>query len=109
MPTPKRSPRGSAPWWSWPPRCAGAPPLQDRSPAVLCHQVKPGACLVRGTFLRTADRRSQPAYISLAGRQPMPRRRVVPTKGPAHHRRAGPASTTYRHHGRGAQVDAFTL
>jgi hypothetical protein len=66
---------------------------EDRSPAVLCHQAKPGACLVRGTFLRIADLRSQPANIPLAGSRPTPRRRVMPTTGPAHHRRTGPAST----------------
>jgi hypothetical protein len=48
---------------------------------------------VRGTFLRIADLRSQPANISLAGSRPTPRRRVMPTTGPAHHRRTGPAST----------------
>jgi transposase len=72
---------------------AGVPPPQGRSPTVLCHQVQPGAWLVRGTFLRTADLRSQPAYISLAGSRPTPRRRVMPTTRPAHHRRTGPAST----------------
>jgi hypothetical protein len=69
------------------------PPLQDRSPALLCHQPRAGATLVRGTFLRTADLRSQSAYISLAGHRPMPRRRVVATPGPAHHRRPDPGST----------------
>jgi hypothetical protein len=46
-----------------------------------------------GTILRTADLRSQSAYISLAGHRPMPRRRVVPIQGPAHHQRPDPGST----------------
>src|SRR4029453_10855030 len=71
----------------------GPPPLQDRSPAVLCHQATPGAYLVRGPFLRTADLRSQPANIILTGSRPTPRWRVMPTTGPAPHRRTRPAST----------------
>jgi hypothetical protein len=40
----------------------------------------------QGTFLRIADLRSQPAYISVvAYRSTMPRR-VVPTPPPGHHR-----------------------
>jgi hypothetical protein len=35
----------------------------------------------------------EPAYISLAGRRPMPRRRIVPTPGPDHHQRPDPGST----------------
>src|SRR6266545_8126343 len=66
-------------------RRAGAPPSQDRSPKVLCAPAKPAALLVRGTSLRIADLRSQPAYISVVvGRSTMPRR-VVPTQPPGHH------------------------
>jgi hypothetical protein len=56
-----------------------------------------------GTFLRTADLRSQPANISLAGSRPTPRRRVMPTTGPAHHQWTDPTSTI-THHDRGAHA-----
>jgi hypothetical protein len=46
-----------------------------------------------GTFLPSADLRSQPANIGLAGSRPTPRRRVMPTTGPAHHQWTDPAST----------------
>ena len=54
------------------------PPLQDRSPGVLCLGLAE-AKLVRGTFLRIADVRSQPANISVAASRSTPSRRVVPS------------------------------
>jgi hypothetical protein len=89
------------------PSCA--PPLQDRSPALLCHQPRAGATLVRGTFL--ANRRpavetrvhqsgGPPTHAAPAHRAD-PRARPPPATGPwiDHH----------QHHQGGAYRTAFTL
>jgi hypothetical protein len=53
------------------------------------------ACLVRGTFLRIADVRSQPANISVAASRSTPSRRVVPSpKLPDRHHHSAPTATT---------------
>jgi hypothetical protein len=76
------------------PSCA--PPLQDRSPALLCHQPRAGATLVRGTFL--ANRRpavetrvhqsgGPPTHAAPAHRADPRARRLPPATGPwiGHH------------------------
>ena len=85
---------------SWPrartPPCAGAPPPQNRPPFKLCPTL--WALLVQGTFLRIAELRNQPAYISLAVSPPAsPRRMVEPSPDP-HQPSRGPRRSS-RHPG----------
>ena len=81
-------------------RRAGTPPLQDRSPNRLCRGLRP-ATVARGTFLRMADVRSQPANISVAAsRSPLTRRVVPPQEPPGHHQtRARTAHASHHHLG----------
>jgi hypothetical protein len=69
--------------------------LEPRS--VSCAPAWPAAFLVRGTFLRTADLRSQPAYTSMVVRRSTMPRRVVPTPPPGHHQTRAHTRRTSEH------------